>query len=63
MEVYITCCTVEKSWKSLVPEICVKMFLGNRISGLLNKLYLQNEKMKKPDFLHGVTNSLKLKVE
>ena len=63
MEVYITCYMLEKPCKSLVPEICVKMFLGNRISGLLNKLYLQNEKIKKPDFLHGVTNSLKLKVD
>ena len=63
MEVYINCCVLGKSWKSLVPEIRVKMFLANQIEGFLNKLYLQNEKMKKPDFLHVDTNSLKLKAD
>ena len=31
---------LEKSWKILVPQICVKMFLANQIAGFLNKLYL-----------------------
>ena len=39
------------------------MFLANQIAGFLNKLYLYNEKMKKLDFLHVDTNSLKLKVD
>ena len=39
------------------------MFLANQIAEFLNKLYLYNEKMKKLDFLHVDTNSLKLKVD
>ena len=39
------------------------MFLVNRIAGFLNKLYLYKEKMKKPDFLHVDTNSLKPKID
>ena len=49
--------------KILVPEIWAKMLLANEIAGFLNQLYLQNEIMKNPDFLHVDTNSLKLKFD
>ena len=49
--------------KILVPEIWAKMHLANEIAGFLNQLYLQNEIMKNPDFLHVDTNSLKLKFD
>ena len=49
--------------KIQVPEIWAKMLLANKIVGFLNQLYLQDKIMKKPDFLHVDTNSLKLKVD
>ena len=38
------------------------MFSANQIAGFFNQPYLQNKSMKYPDFLHGDTNSHKLKV-
>ena len=32
------------------------MLLANKIAGFLNCLYLQNTKIKKPDFLHVDTD-------
>ena len=48
--------------KNLVPEIWAKMPSANQIAGFLNWLYLLNKMIKKPDFLHIVTDSWKLKV-
>ena len=39
-----------------VSEIWAKMLSANQIAGFLNRLYLQNAKMKKPDFLHVETD-------
>ena len=58
MEVYINCCMPG----NVLEKFGIKMFLTNQMAGFLNKLYLSNEKMKKPGFLHVDTNSVKLKV-
>ena len=49
--------------KNLVPKIWVKMLLANQIAGFSNQIYLNNKMMKWPNFLHGHTNSWKLKVD
>ena len=38
---------MEKSWKSLVPEICVKMFLANRIAGFFKWIISLEQKDEK----------------
>ena len=48
--------------KNLVPETLDEMPLANHIARFLNQLYLQNEIIKLPDFLHIDRNSWKLKV-
>ena len=48
---------------NVLGKFGIKMFLTNQMAGFLNKLYLSNEKMKKPGFLHVDTNSVKLKVD
>ena len=49
--------------KNLVLKIWTKMLSANQISGFLNRLYLQNKMIERPDFLHVNTNSWKLKVD
>ena len=49
--------------KMFIPEICAKIFSANQIAKFFNQPYLQNKSMELPDFLHGDTNSLKLKVD
>ena len=48
---------------NVLEKFGIKMFLTIQMAGFLNKLYLSNEKMKKPEFLHVDTNSVKLKVD
>lgn len=43
--------------KNLVPETLDEMPLANHIARFLNQLYLQNEIIKLPDFLHIDRNS------
>ena len=59
LEVSINCCTPG----NVLEKFGIKMFLTNQMAGFLNRLYLWNEKMKKPEFLHVDTNSVKLKVD
>ena len=39
------------------------MLSANQIVGFSNELFLQSKSMKQPHFLHGDTNSQKLKVD
>ena len=49
-------CTNPILGKNLILEIWAKMLLANQIAGFLNWVYLENTKMKKPDFLHVDTD-------
>ena len=39
------------------------MLSAIQIAGLLNQIFLQTKSMKQPHFLHGDTNSQKLRVD
>ena len=45
------------------PEIWAKILLTNKIVGFLNQLYLENKIIENSEFVHLVTNSLKLIVD
>lgn len=45
------------------PEIWAKILLANKIVGFLNQLYLENKIIENSEFVHLVTNTLKLIVD
>ena len=67
MKIYVICCVPAQVLllvKILYLRYCswAKVLSANQISGFLNQLFLQNNLMKQPQFLHFNTNSQKLKV-
>ena len=45
------------------PEIWAKILSANKVVGFLNQLYLENKIIENSEFVHLVTNSLKLIVD